>query len=110
MAVLSLSLLLVGCGYKYEDFATEYADAACSKFDECNQLDFYGGTYDTCVDYYTALTGGVEDTTGESCPNYDPSAAADCVDDWTTITCAQLEDGQTPSACDLVCTAGTTAG
>ncbi len=109
MKMLVLALLMVGCGYDYEKFATDYSDVACLKLDECNMLDFYGGTYDTCVDRWTALTGGVEDDAGDSCPNYDSSAARDCVDEWETVTCAQIEDGQTPAACDTVCSAGTQA-
>lgn len=106
----ALGLLAIGCAYQFTDFAGDLADAQCSKLDECEMLDFYGGTYETCVDSIRALTGGVEeDDAEESCPNYDKDAAKDCVADWESLTCAQLEDGQTPEACDQVCSAGSDA-
>lgn len=104
--VLPVLALSVGCGYPFDTFNEELAVAACSKYDECNKLDYWGGTYDECLSRYSVLTSTVEDETGEECPNYDNGAAKDCVADWETLTCAQLEDGQTPAACDSVCTAG----
>lgn len=102
-------LLAVGCGYSFDSYVDDFAVVACAKYDECNKLDYWGGTIEECESRLSVLSSTVEDETGETCPNYDGPAAKECVDDWEVLTCAQLEEGLTPAACDNVCTAGSGA-
>ncbi|MCB9777954.1 MAG: hypothetical protein H6742_05275 [Alphaproteobacteria bacterium] len=105
LSSLILLPVLWGCGYSYDKFSTEGPDAICAKYEECGLLDFWGGTVESCMNYQEAALGGVE-ADGSECPNYDKDAAQECVEDWELLTCEQLNDGQTPTSCEKVCSAG----
>lgn len=102
-------LLLGGCSLSYENYADDMTEVTCAKFAECDMLDFFGGTEEACQNYQKSFLEGAEGDE-EVCPNYDSKSAKDCVEGWEELTCAELEDGQTPAVCDSVCSAGSDAG
>jgi hypothetical protein len=106
--LLAACTLLAACGYSQDRYADDMIELTCAKFAECDMLDFFGGTEEACQNYQQSFYQGVEDDS-ETCPNYDSKAARDCADAWEDITCAELEDGQTPAICSSVCTAGSGA-
>ncbi|NOY24300.1 MAG: hypothetical protein GXP62_00345 [Oligoflexia bacterium] len=103
-----VALNSAGCAMSYENYANDVGAASCTKFSECDMLDFFGGTEDSCLNYQQAYLQGAEGDTNV-CPNYDSKSAKDCVTGWEDLTCSQLQDGQTPAVCDSVCSAGSTA-
>jgi len=107
---LLLALVSTGCGYNQSKYNTEMIDLTCARYDECDMLDFFGGTLETCQNYQQSFYQGAEDSGRDPCPNYDAKAAKDCVAAWEALTCAELTDGQLPAVCDSVCTAGSSAG
>jgi len=99
------ALLLAGCGMNEDKFATKYAEAVCSYYDQCGTIEYAGGTYDACVPLQE--NAQLDYILSDAC-TYDPGAAADCVDEIRGMSCESADTGagggnQDTSACASVC-------
>lgn len=101
-------ILLSACGYSQGKYAEDMIELTCERLAECDMLDFFGGTEESCQSYQESVYEGAEGDE-DTCPNYDPKAARDCADGWEDLTCSELQSGQLPAACDTVCSAGSGA-
>jgi hypothetical protein len=97
-ALLPLAAFAAACSYSHQDFHADWSKALCDKYDECGVLESYAWTMETCLS-----EASMGDTAGTECLDYDSSAAKDCVDEWTAVTCDQLSAGEGVSSCDKVC-------
>lgn len=102
---LLLPLFTVACGYSQSRYADDMIEITCAKLAECDMLDFFGGTEEACQNYQRTVYEGAEGDE-DTCPNYDSKSARECAQGWEDLTCAEMQAGQLPAACDKVCTAG----
>lgn len=102
------AILLTGCGLSEEKYAEKAAAEACGLYEECDLLEYFGGTYDACVTQMEAAV--LAYVTSEDC-DYDGGAAKSCLNEWKDATCeGSTTTGETDSACDDVCGSGGTTG
>lgn len=100
LTVLGL-IMLTGCSLSEEKFAAQSAEKACSLYEECGYIEYFGGTYDACVTQMEAAT--LAYVNSADC-EYDGSAAKACLSEWDDVTCeGTTETGETDSACDDIC-------
>lgn len=103
-APLAALLLLTGCAMDEESFATKYAEEYCAYLEECDYIEFMGGSYDACVEIQE--TAELTLVTNDAC-EYDPGAASDCIQELKDQTCPEDDASgdaadATPS-CSSVC-------
>ncbi len=101
------ALLLAGCGLNEEKYASKYATAICSYYEECGYLEYAGGDIDTCE--ANQENGQLSLITSDAC-EYDPGAAKDCVDAVRAASCPTDDDtdgtNDFDAACSSVCGGG----
>ncbi len=104
LLALTAIALTTACGITEDEYAEEFINIFCDLAEECydeitlTALGF--STADECVDLYSDLG---EDTGGEDTCEFDSDAAQTCLDEYSALTCDDLNAGTTPSACALVC-------
>ena len=86
-----------------EEFALQAAKEACSLYEECDLLEFFGDDYETCVS--TLEEALLEYVTDPSC-DYDPTVAVDCLESYETASCTGDSRDTADSACDDICGPG----
>lgn len=107
LTVLGL-ILLTGCGLSEEKFAAQAAEKACSLYEECGYIEYFGGSYDACVTQMEAAT--LAYVQSAEC-EYDAGAAKDCLKEWDDVSCdGGTTTGTSDSACDDICGDGGTTG
>ena len=89
------------------DYARTAAAQACSLYEECELLEYFGGTYDACL---TQMEAAVLAYVQSAECDYDGQTAAACLEEWKDATCEGSTTGGTDSACDDVCGTGGTTG
>ncbi|MCB9777956.1 MAG: hypothetical protein H6742_05285 [Alphaproteobacteria bacterium] len=96
------AILLTGCGLSEEKYAQKSAEEACSLYEECDLLDFFGGDYETCVTTLEEAT--LAYVTSDAC-DYDGGAAKSCLNELKDLSCEAdtSTDTSSSSACDDVC-------
>lgn len=102
LLLLSCSLL-VACGYKQDEFATDYAQASCTLYEDCAVLDQLG--YEdraACVADQQAAFAPSSNT----CEGYDNELAETCIMQIDQLACEQLYDDVFPAVCATVCSGG----
>ncbi len=84
--------------YDYDKFADEVLPVLCGKWQECGMFNEYF-TYEDCM-----ALADVEDT-GEpwECEDFSCGWAELCVEQYTTLSCDDLNAGVGTEACDQVC-------
>ena len=102
--ILALGVLTSACGYKQEDFASDYANYTCVLYDQCEILETYGG-YEDFQSCQVDLKAQVDPAKG-ACPDYDKKFGLDCVNAINATTCQQFVDGYWPPACANACPGG----
>ena len=94
-------LLLTGCGLSEEKYASKIAEEACSLYEECDLLSYFGETYDACVTQMEAAA--LAYVQSEAC-DYDGGAAKECLSEWKDATCeGDTSTDGSESACNDVC-------
>lgn len=93
-------LALSSCGYSQEEFETEFIQALCDKYAQCEMFDA-SFTEDEC-------RAAKADTAAEPAGNcvFDKSYAEACITSWQEMPCPDIEAGETfgtPESCQLVC-------
>jgi hypothetical protein len=108
---VSAALLIAGCGVPPDEFVPEYAQSYCEYLLECGdhaQLTFDGIT---SIDQCLATKGPEVDDEASSC-DFKRSAAKDCLDLMTILTCpedpADVDANLPPTCADVFtnCPAG----
>ena len=91
--------LAAGC-YGQDRFASDFAEANCLLYSDCEVLDDFG--FDgieqceaTTSESYTKESGG--------CDSYDREAARDCVDGVNQMICEDIPGNTYPEACLTAC-------
>lgn len=91
-------LALAACGDDEGGSANQAAracDVSCTKLVECNLSGGLG--HSACVDLCRSNIGG-----GNEC-NVSESQANACISAYESTTCAELQSGTTPAACENLC-------
>ena len=104
-ALILACTLLAACGYKQDEFATDYADSTCTLYNDCAALDVLG--YEDKASCVAAL-GSTFNPASNVCEGWDNELAETCIMQIDQLACEQLYDGVFPTVCDSVC--GTTGG
>jgi len=83
-----------------EEFAMDFAEAACELYDDCNRLDGIAGGIDRCLEI---VEDGFLDTEESQC-DFNSKAADDCLIEIDEMECEEIEDtDMRDSACYQVC-------
>jgi hypothetical protein len=100
-----------GGGSNPSEFLEDFNAAICDLYFECwgsTTLDGVG--WATVEDCYAAMTEGTTADT-DDCPDFDASAAADCVDAMEALSCTDLQEltgsGELPVECSEEALCGT---
>lgn len=104
ITMIALSGLLAGC-YSAEKFHSDFNEVSCLKYEECQMLDFFGGTVEACTNYFQSFTDAAAADDPEWCAAFDREEGKQCITGWENITCDELEEGETPASCENVCPA-----
>lgn len=107
-------LLLVGCSLgadgvddddagaadplTVENFGERVANAQCSIYENCDLLEYFGGTFDSCLDFFQP---GWSRCAVEC--DFERALASECLGEWTAATCDSIQETAIDSACDELC-------
>lgn len=104
LSLVLTALLLGGCGYKQDEFATDYSTAVCTLYTDCAVLTEVEG-YADLASCKADIAKQVDAEAGR-CPDYDKQVALDCVNGINQMDCPALIDNAWPNACNQVCPDG----
>jgi hypothetical protein len=104
LSLVAAALFVSGCGYKQDEFSTDYSTAICLMYEQCDVLTEVEG-YADAAECKTAIAAQVDADAGR-CPDYDKKVAVDCVNGVNQMTCEALWDNQWPASCNQVCPDG----
>jgi hypothetical protein len=100
--MIALTGLLTGC-YTAEKFHADFNEISCLKYEECQMLDFFGGTVESCTNYFQSFTDAAAADDPDWCAEFEREEGKQCITGWENITCDELEQGETPASCEGVC-------
>ena len=93
------AVLVAGC-YGQNRFATDFAEANCLLYTDCEVLDDFGfDSQETCE----ATTSEAYTKDADGCESYDHKAARDCVDGVNQMICEDIPGHTYPEACLTAC-------
>jgi hypothetical protein len=99
LRLITLSWLLVGGCYSYEEYLIDQSDATCGWYERCDLLGTLGyDSYQECVDEAAAWN----EADPEECVDYDGGAAKDCVRAWLELPCG-VSPSEYPPECGDIC-------
>ena len=101
LVVLGSMLFAVGCGLSETQYATDYLDGLCAKWEEC--VDGFDAELFGCSG---ATEDGAEDGGDAPVCDYDAKQAQTCIDDIDAVTCDEdnVMGFDIPSSCSSVYT------
>lgn len=105
--------LPAGCATEEEEpltvgaYAAQAAELACALYEECGLIEYYGDSYEACVQQVRGATlSWMENSNCE----FDSLAAEQCLEEWESATCEGSTTGGFDSACQRVCIPTGTTG
>ncbi|MDP6931355.1 MAG: hypothetical protein QGG40_00495 [Myxococcota bacterium] len=96
-AALPLLLLVIGCGYPPNKFAGDLAEIKCDQYASCDKLNSFG--YSDAEECRTEELGALEEKLSSNCDDYDAAAARTCLDDWSALSCEEVQDSSLHPNC-----------